>query len=125
MVAIAAAISPYSAIRDENRKAIEKYVEVYVRAPIEVLIERDIKGMYKKAIAGEIKNFTGISDPYEEPEKPEILIESDKETVEESTDKIIRTLELMGLIPGVSAESEYSREEEEKIKARLKDLGYI
>ena len=124
-VAIAAAISPYSEIRDENRKAIANYVEVYVKAPIEVLIERDTKGMYKKAIAGEIKNFTGISDPYEEPENPEILVESDKETFEESTNKIVRTLELMGLIPGVSAESEYSKEEEEKIKARLKDLGYI
>jgi adenylyl-sulfate kinase len=124
-VAIAAAISPYRAIRDENRKAIGNYVEVYVKAPIEVLVERDIKGMYKKAIAGELKNFTGISDPYEAPENPEILIESDKETVEESTMKIIRTLELMGLIPGAPAESEYSPEEEEKIKARLKDLGYI
>jgi adenylyl-sulfate kinase len=125
VVAIAAAISPYRAIRDENREAIEKYVEVYVKAPIDVLVERDIKGMYKKAIAGEIQNFTGISDPYEEPESPEILIESDKETVEESTDKIVRTLELMGLVPGAPAESEYSKEEEEKIKARLKDLGYL
>jgi adenylyl-sulfate kinase len=124
-VAIAAAISPYREIRDENRKAIANYVEVYVKAPIEVLAKRDIKGMYKKALAGELKNFTGVSDPYEEPENPEILIESDKETVEESTNKIIRTLELMGLIPGAPAESEYSAEEEEKIKARLKDLGYI
>ena len=124
-VAIAAAISPYREIRDENRKAIANYVEVYVKAPIAVLAERDVKGMYKKALAGELKNFTGVSDPYEEPENPEILIESDKETIEESTNKIIRTLELMGLIPGASAESEYSEEEEEKIKARLKDLGYI
>jgi adenylylsulfate kinase len=124
-VAIAAAISPYREIREENRKAIGNYVEVYVKAPIEVLAKRDVKGMYKKALAGDLKNFTGVSDPYEEPENPEILIESDKETVEESTDKIIRTLELMGLIPGAPAESEYSEEEEEKIKARLKDLGYI
>ncbi len=124
-VAVAAAISPYRAIRDENRRAIERYVEVYVKAPIAVLAERDVKGMYKKALAGEIKNFTGVSDPYEEPEHPEILIESDKETIEESTAKIIRTLELMGLVPGAPAESEYSPEEEEKIKARLKDLGYI
>ena len=124
-VAIAAAISPYREIREENRKAIEDCVEVYVKAPIDVLAERDVKGMYKKALAGEIKNFTGVSDPYEEPEQPEILIESDKETVEESTAKIVRTLELMGLIPGAPAESEYSPEEEEKIKARLKDLGYI
>jgi len=125
VVAIAAAISPYREVREENRRAIGRYVEVHVKAPIEVLKERDVKGMYKKALAGEIPNFTGISDPYEEPEKPEIVVETDKETVEESVHKIIRTLELMGYIPGASAESEYSKEEEEKIKARLKDLGYI
>ncbi len=124
-VAVAAAISPYREIREENRRAIAAYVEVYVKAPIEVLAKRDVKGMYKKALAGEITNFTGVSDPYEEPERPEILIESDKETVEDSTAKIIRTLEVMGLIPGAPAESEYSPEEEEKIKTRLKDLGYI
>lgn len=125
VVAIAAAISPYREIREENRKAIENYVEVYVKAPIDVLKQRDVKGMYQKALAGEIKNFTGIDDPYEEPENPEIIVESDKESVEQSTQKIIRTLELMGLIPAESSESDYSSEEEEKIKARLKDLGYI
>jgi adenylyl-sulfate kinase len=124
-VAIAAAISPYRAIRNANRKSIDRYVEVYVKAPLDTLIERDIKGMYKKAMAGEIKNFTGISDPYEEPDNPEIVAETDKETVEESVSKIIRTLELMGLIPGAPADAEYSKEEEEKIKARLKDLGYL
>jgi adenylyl-sulfate kinase len=125
VAAIAAAISPYKAVRDEVRNSIDNFVEVYVKAPVDVLKERDVKGMYKKALAGEIKNFTGVDDPYEEPDNPEILIESDKESVEESTSKIIRTLELMGLVPGASAESEYSQEEEEKIKARLKDLGYL
>lgn len=125
VVAIAAAISPYRQVREENRKAIDRYVEVYVKAPVEVLTQRDVKGMYKKALAGELPNFTGISDPYEEPVSPEIVVETDKETVEESTNKIIRTLELMGYIPGGSAEGDYSREEEEKIKSRLKDLGYI
>jgi hypothetical protein len=81
--------------------------------------------MYKKALAGEIKHFTGVSDPYEEPHKPEILVETNKETIEESTHKILRTLELMSYIPGVDAETEYSSEEEEAIKTRLKDLGYI
>lgn len=124
-ISIAAAISPYRAIRNEIREQHDRFVEVYVKAPVDVLKERDVKGMYKKALAGEIKNFTGVSDPYEEPEKPEILVETDKETVEESTHKIIRTLELMNLIPGAAAESEYSDAEEEAIKSRLKDLGYI
>ncbi|MDH3215935.1 MAG: adenylyl-sulfate kinase [Candidatus Krumholzibacteria bacterium] len=124
-VAVAAAISPYKAIRDEIREQHQRFVEVYVKAPIDVLKDRDVKGMYKRALAGEIKHFTGVSDPYEEPDKPEIIVETDKETVDESTHKIIRTLELMTYIPGVDAESEYSDEEEEKIKRRLKDLGYI
>lgn len=124
-IAIAAAISPYKKTRDEIREQHDRFVEVYVKAPVELLTERDVKGMYKKALAGEIKNFTGVSDPYEAPDNPEILVETDKESVEESANKIIRTLELMNCIPGVDAESEYSDEEEEKIKSRLKDLGYI
>ncbi len=124
VVAIGAAISPYKKIRDENRKLIGRFVEVYCKCPIEVLKERDPKGMYKKALKGEIKNFTGISDPYEPPENPEIMIETDKESVDESVNKIIRTLELMGYIPASGTE-DYSPEEEEKIKQRLRDLGYI
>jgi adenylyl-sulfate kinase len=124
VVAIAAAISPYKAVREEVRQSIPRFVEVYVKAPIDVLKERDVKGMYKKALAGEIKNFTGISDPYEPPDNPEVIVETDKESVEESVQKIVRTLELMGYIP-TAGEPEYSPEEEEKIKKRLKDLGYI
>jgi adenylyl-sulfate kinase len=124
-IAIGAAISPYKAIRDEIREQHERFVEVYVKAPIDILKDRDVKGMYKKALAGEIKNFTGVSDPYEEPDNPEIVAETDKETVDESAHKIIRTLELMNYIPGMDAESEYSDAEEEEIKSRLKDLGYI
>jgi len=101
-----------------------RYVEIYLKAPIEVLIERDVKGMYKKALAGEIKNFTGISDPYEEPDKPEVLIETATETPEESTRKLVKTLELLDLIPTVEGD-DYSQEEEEAIKSRLQDLGYI
>ncbi len=125
VVSIAAVISPYQNIRDEVRETIGRFVEVFVDAPLEELIKRDVKGMYKKALAGEIKNFTGVSDPYEAPENPEILVETDKEDVDESLQKIIRTLELMNYVPGADAESEYSDEEEEKIKSRLKDLGYI
>jgi adenylyl-sulfate kinase len=124
VVAIASAISPYKEIRDENRKMIGRFVEVYCSCPIEVLKERDVKGLYEKAIKGEIKNFTGVSDPYEPPENPEVMIESDNESVEDSVNKIVRTLELMGYIPASGTE-DYSPEEEEKIKQRLKDLGYI
>lgn len=123
-VAITAAISPYKDVRDEMRRAIGRFVEVYVQCPIDVLKERDVKGLYKKALAGEIKHFTGVDDPYEAPTRPEVLIESDRETVDASVAKIIRTLEMMEYIPrGVGAD--YSAGDEETIKSRLKDLGYI
>jgi adenylyl-sulfate kinase len=99
VVAIAAAISPYREIRDEIRGKIENFVEVYAECPIPVLAERDVKGLYKKALAGEIKNFTGVSDPYEPPLNPEVVYHSDKETVQESAQKILRKLEEMELIP--------------------------
>ena len=124
VVAIAAAISPYREIRDENRKKIGRFVEVFVKCPVEKLIERDVKGLYKKALSGEIKNFTGISDPYEEPLNPEIVVETDEETVEESFNKIITYLEDMGYIPKLEEET-YSKEDEEKIKDRLESLGYL
>jgi adenylyl-sulfate kinase len=98
VVAIAAAISPYGAVRDENRAKIGRFVEVYCRAPIEVLAERDVKGLYKKALAGEIKNFTGVDDPYEPPLNPEVTVESDKETLEQSAAKVIAKLEELGYI---------------------------
>jgi len=125
VVAIAAAISPYKEIRNENRRLIGRFVEVYCKCPIECLKGRDPKGLYEKAIRGEIKNFTGVNDPYEPPEHPEIIAETDKESVDESVNKIIRTLELMGCIPAGEDSEDYTAEEEEKIKKRLKDLGYI
>ena len=99
VVAIAAAISPYREIRDEIRGKVENFVEVYAECPIPVLAERDVKGLYKKALAGEIKNFTGVSDPYEAPLNPEVTYHSDKETVQESAQKILSKLEEMELIP--------------------------
>ena len=99
---IVAAISPYAAVRDEVRKDVEAngatFVEVFVKASLETLVGRDVKGLYKKAIAGEIANFTGVSDPYEAPEHPEVLVSSDTETVVESAEKIIDYLEENGLI---------------------------
>ncbi len=124
VVAIAAAISPYREIRDENRRKIGRFVEVYVKCSVDKLIERDVKGLYKKALSGEIKNFTGISDPYEEPLNPEIVVDTEKETPEESFKKIITTLEKMGYIPPLEMD-DYSEEEEEKIKNKLESLGYL
>ncbi len=124
VVAITAAISPYKDVRDEMRRAIGRFVEVYVECPIDVLKERDVKGLYKKALAGEIKHFTGVDDPYEAPTRAEIVIPSDKESVDESVEKIIRTLEVMEFVPRVAG-ADYSEKDEETIKRRLKDLGYI
>ncbi len=86
-------ISPYISAREAARKETTNFIEVFVKCPVEVCIERDVKGMYKKAIAGEIKNFTGISHPYEEPPNPEIVVETNKETPEESVDIILNYLE--------------------------------
>jgi adenylylsulfate kinase len=97
VVAITAAISPYRAIRDEVRALVTGdgggFVEVFMRCPVEVLAQRDPKGLYKRALAGEIPSFTGVTDPYEEPLAPEVVIESDREAVDESVAKIVRRLE--------------------------------
>lgn len=90
-------ISPYRELRDRARQGTTNFVEVYTKCPVEVCIQRDVKGMYQKAIKGEIKEFTGVSDPYEEPLNPEIVLETDKETVEESVAKVLKRLGELGL----------------------------
>jgi len=98
---IAAAISPYREVRDEVRRTIEAegaFIEVFVKCPIYVLAERDVKGLYKKALAGEIKEFTGVSDPYEEPLDPEVVVETDRETIEQSARKIVQELTRQGFL---------------------------
>jgi adenylyl-sulfate kinase len=100
VIAISAAISPFRESRDENRRRIGDFIEVYLKCPLDALIHRDVKGLYKKALSGEIKDFTGVSHPYEEPLNPEIVLETDRETVEESTGRIIRYLEEQGWISG-------------------------
>jgi len=126
VVAIGSAISPYRAIRDENRKRIGRFVEVYVEAPLEVLVERDVKGLYKKALSGEISNFTGVSDPYEEPLHPEVVVNTAEQTPEESLATILGKLEEMGYIPKpASPEDVYSADEEAEVEERLRSLGYL
>lgn len=99
---ITAAISPYREIRNEVRQLITRdgaeFIEVYVQCPIDVLIERDVKGLYKRALAGEIKEFTGVSDPYEAPLNPEVTVNTDSESIEESAGKIIAALKARGLV---------------------------
>jgi adenylyl-sulfate kinase len=124
VVAIAAAISPYEAVRRENREMIGNYVEVFVDCDLDTLIERDVKGLYKKALAGEIKNFTGIDDPYEAPEDAEIQIHSNNETVDESVDIVIRRLEDLGYTDS-QPDDGYSEDEEAAVAERLEALGYI
>ncbi len=124
VIAIAAAISPYRAVRDFNRKEIGDFVEVYCKCSLEVCIERDVKGLYKKALAGEIKNYTGIDDPYEAPLNAEVVLETDRETPDESVKKIFQKLESLEYVPPAE-ESVYTAEEEEKVKKRLEDLGYL
>ncbi len=93
---VAAAISPYREVRDEVRRSIEgegaAFIEVFVKCPIDVLAERDVKGLYKKALAGEIKEFTGVSDPYEEPDDPEVIVETDRQSVAASVSQIMTEL---------------------------------
>lgn len=91
-------ISPYREVRAYARQEIGNFIEVYVKCPVDICMQRDVKGMYEKAIRGEIKEFTGISDPYEEPLDPEILLETDKENLEKSANKVIKRLNDLGYI---------------------------
>ncbi len=102
VVAIASAISPYRKVRDEVRAEHGDFVEVYVKCPLEVLQQRDVKGLYAKALRGEISNFTGVSDPYEEPPNPEVVLETDRETEEESLTKLVAKLEELGYLAPVA-----------------------
>lgn len=106
---ITAAISPYRDIRNEMRQSIEndgsRFIEVYVKCPMDVLAKRDVKGLYKKALAGEIVSFTGVSDPYQEPVEPEIVVETDRESIEQSVAKIVSELNRRRLLTQVSESS--------------------
>lgn len=98
VIVLVSAISPYSDIRQEVRQKIGDFIEVYVNAPLEVCEQRDVKGLYKKARAGEIKHFTGIDDPYESPLKPDVECRTDVESEAESVAKVLKTLEAYGYI---------------------------
>jgi adenylyl-sulfate kinase len=116
-------VSPYIQARSNARNECTNFVEVFVDCTVEECEKRDVKGMYAKARAGEIKDFTGVDDPYEAPPNPELVIETHNETVEESTQKVLVKLRELNLIPG--EDKVYSEEEEEVVKKRLEDLGYM
>ncbi len=126
VVVLAAAISPYRETRDEARARIGRFLEIFVKCPLDVCIERDVKGLYKKAMSGELKGFTGVSDPYEEPLKPEVVLETDGEAAELSARRVIATAERLGYIPSPAISGgAYSDEEEKEIKKRLEGMGYL
>jgi len=92
VIVLATFVSPYREARRDARREIGRFVEVYVRCPVEICMKRDVKGMYKKAREEKITHFTGIDDPYEEPEHPELILDTDKESVDESIEKVLLTL---------------------------------
>jgi adenylylsulfate kinase len=121
VICISAAISPYRETRAWARQHIGNFVEVYVKCPIEVCRQRDVKGLYKLADEGKLKGFTGVDDPYEEPDHPELIVETDKETVEESVHRILAKLEELGYLEAEGAPAD----EEKVVTDRLAALGYL
>lgn len=126
IISIVAAIAPYGETRRLNRKLLGNYIEVYCNCPLDVLEKRDPKGLYKKARLGKIPNFTGVSDPYEVPENPEIILKTGEETEEESFEKVISFLESHGyiLLREECAFCDYSEEQEKGIREHLVSFGF-
>lgn len=98
VIVLATFVSPYSKRREKTRKEIGEFLEVYVKCPVEECIKRDVKGMYEKALRGEITGFTGVDDPYEEPINPDLVLETHKESVEESVNKVLSLMEGTGYL---------------------------
>ncbi len=120
VVSIAAAISPYREAREWARKEIGDFVEIYVKCPIAVCRQRDVKGLYRLVDEGKLKGFTGVDDPYEEPEQPDLVVETDKETIEQSTGRILARLEELGYL---TPEEVY--EDACMLREQLTSWGYL
>jgi len=121
---IVTAVSPYRDVRDRIREEVVEFVEVHCRCPMEVLIRRGAGELFERARRGEVEHVAGVNAPYEEPLKPEILLNTDQINIEESVANTIATLEVLGRIERVESAC-YSPEEEEVIRQRLQDLGYL
>ena len=124
ITAIVTAVSPYRDVRERLRNDIGAFVEIYCRCSMEMLMQRGAKELIEKAQRGEISHVAGVNAPYEEPLKPEVLLNTDQLGVEEAVQQVITTLELLGRIRPVES-SCYTRSEEEMIRQRLEDLGYL
>lgn len=126
VVAIGAAVSPFKETRERLRAEIGNFVEVYVSCPLGVCRQRDYKGIYKGLQEGRISGVSGVDDPYEEPDNPEVIIRTDQETPEESAAKVITALEELGyLAPRDGSCAGYSEQERIMLEKRLSELGYI
>jgi adenylylsulfate kinase len=101
VIVLASFVSPYRKQRRKARKDIKNFVEVYVRCPVKICMKRDVKGMYKKALEGKIQHFTGVDDPYEEPENPELIVDTDIESVDESVEKVMQKIQELGYLEEV------------------------
>ena len=119
VICISAAIAPYREAREWARQEIGNFVEIYVKCPIDVCRQRDVKGLYKLVDEGKIKNFTGVDDPYEEPEHPELVVETSNETIEESVDRIFARLQELGYVTAEEVQASTEEVQQEAIRASL------
>ncbi len=124
-------IAPYRELREELRRRLGEYVEVFLDCPLETLINRDPSGLYQRALAGEIEHFTGLDDPFEPPRQAEVVCPTGAEGPEQSLARILAWLEEAALIPAAGdappgeAAAAYTPEQEARVVRRLKDLGYL
>jgi adenylylsulfate kinase len=119
VICISAAIAPYREAREWARQEIGNFVEIYVKCPLDVCRQRDVKGLYKLVDEGKIKNFTGVDDPYEEPEHPELVVETSNETIEESVDRIFARLQELGYVTAEEVRASTEEVQQEAIRASL------
>ena len=126
---IVAAVSPNRSYRDRGRAWVDHFAEVWVKAPLEICQQRDPKGLYAKAAAGKVNDIAGMHYPFEDPENAEVVIDTDRCSIEEATAKVLSRLEELGYIPPARAaageKDVYTRHDEEEIKNRLRALGYL
>ena len=122
IVVVVSAITPYQSIREEVRSTIDEFIEVYLNCPLEICIQRDPKGLYRKALAGEIQNFTGINDPFETPRQPDIELRTDEDSPERCLHKILTVLEMLNKIP--PGPECFSPEDREGLDRSRRDCDY-
>ena len=125
VIAICAAVSPYRATRNEIRERVTNFIEIFVDVSPAIAERRDSEGLYARARRGEIEEFTGVTAPYEPPESPEVHIQSDRESVESAAGKVVKTLELIGIIPVAEGHDRLNVADEDEVRRRLAGLGYI